>query len=235
MPAYTLRSQHHGAGMVSFFNQYRHLVPEFKDEFIFRGFLIAFGRHVRSTIDKNFGDLEITHWWKGQLDDKGRNVERMFLDSSQGGIYRVFNEQGRQRLSLYLAEQTFISLEQYFIVGSHRSFLESEYVPIEPGHLAKHLEIPKGSLEEELLKAPKRAPVFALPKSLAGAERARKISETMLAKRPPTSSAANPKKAMSCKERKALSRSQLSEKAKDELKEREAAGARKRRLQKKQA
>ena len=168
--------------MIDVFQIFRPLVPEFEDEILFRGFLIAFGRHVRLTLERDFDYGLVTHWWNGQI----RGSDCMFLDSARGGGRGVFNEEGRLRLALYLAEQTFVSLEQYFVTGAHARFLESTAVLVGRDYLNKHLEeIQKGSLEEELLTAPKFAPQFALPKTLVNIKRGKKESETKLAKRPP--------------------------------------------------
>jgi hypothetical protein len=219
MPDYILRPKLHGAGMINVFEAFRHLVPEFKDEILFRGFLIAFGRHVRLTLKRDDYDL-VTHWWNGQTSCS----DCMFLDSSRGGGREVFNEEGRLHLAQYLAEQTFVSLEQYFAAGVHAKFLKSATVHIEKDYLQKHLEeIQKGSLEEELLKVPKLTPKFALPKALVEANRAKNISETKLGKRPPEIQRIAPGEAMSSTQREALRWSRLSEDEKQAERDKKAS------------
>lgn len=216
--------------MIDVFQIFRPLVPEFKDEILFRGFLIAFGRHVRLTMQMDFEYGLVTHWWNGQI----RGSDCMFLDSSRGGGRGVFNEEGRLRLALYLAEQTFVSLEQYFSVGAYGRFLESSAVLVGRDYLQKHLEeIPKGSLEEELLAVPKLAPQFALPKALAKAKKDKSISETMLDKRAPEIKEIAPNRPITDAERFALKRSQMTEEQKQARRDKEAARKKELRQQKK--
>lgn len=230
MPDYTLRPKLHGVGMIDVFQIFRPLVPEFEDDILFRGFLIAFGRHVRLTLQRDFDYGLVTHWWNGQI--KGSDC--MFLDSSRGGGREVFNEEGRLRLALYLAEQTFVSLEQYFAAGVHAQFLESSAVLVERDYLKKHLEeIPKGSLEEELLTVPKLAPQFALPKALVKDKKYKDLSKANLGKRAPEIQEIAPNRPITNAERFALKRSQMTEEQKQARRDKEAARKKELRQQKK--
>ena len=230
MPDFILRPKLHGAGLIDLFQIFRPLVPEFEEEILFRGFLIAFGRHVRLTLQKDIDSGQVTHWWNGQI--KGSDC--MFLDSSRGGGRAVFNEEGRLRLALYLAEQTFVSLEQYFATGIHAQFLESAAVLVGRDYLNKYLEeVQKGSLEEELLTVPKFTPKFALPKQLAEAKRRKDISDTKLAKRAPEIKQIAPNKAMNSTQREALRWSLLSEEEKQAERDKKAARRKELRAEKK--
>lgn len=196
--------------MIDVFQIFRLLVPEFKDEILFRGFLIAFGHHVRLTLQRDFDYGLVTHWWNGQI----KCSDCMFLDSSRGGGREVFNEEGRLRLALYLAEQTFVSLEQYFTSDVHAQFLESSAVLVERDYLKKHLEeIPKGSLEEGLLTVPKLAPKFALPKALVKAQMKDKVSKSKLSKRKPNLTDEEVKEMERKRKNKADSRARQAQKA----------------------
>lgn len=216
--------------MIDVFQIFRPLVPEFEDEILFRGFLIAFGRHVRLTLQRDFDYGLATHWWNGQI--KGSDC--MFLDSSRGGGQEAFNEEGRLRLALYLAEQTFVSLEQYFAAGLHAQFLESSAVLVESDYLKKYLdENPKGSLEEELLTVPKLAPAFALPKALMKVKKGQEHSKIMLSKRAPEIEEIAPGKAMTPAQRQALRWSKLSEEEKQLVRDKKAAQKKERKAEKK--
>lgn len=225
MPDCTLRPRLHGAGMIDVFQIFRPLVPEFEDEMVFRGFLIAFGHHVRLTLERDFDYGLVTHWWNGQI--KGSDC--MFLDSSRGGGREVFNEEGRLRLALHLAEQTFVSLEQYFATGTHAQFLESASVLVRRDYLDKYLDtIQKGSLEEELLTVPKLAPKFALPKALVKIQMKEKVSQSKLAKRPPEIQEIAPNRPMTNAEKQALKWSRMTEKEKQDQRDKKAEQKRER-------
>lgn len=230
MPDYVLRPKLHGAGMIEVFQIFRPLVPEFEDEILFRGFLVAFGRHVRLTLQRDFDCGLVTHWWNGQI--KGSDC--MFLDSSRGGGRAVFNEGGRLKLAFYLAEQTFVSLEQYFAAGIHAQFLESAAVVVERDYLNKHREeIQMGSLEEELLTVPKLAPKFTLPKALMEAKRGKDSSITQLAKRSPEIQGVAPNRPITNTERMALRWNHMTEEEKQARRDKEAARKKELRHQKK--
>lgn len=216
--------------MIDVFKIFRPLVPEFKDEILFRSFLIAFGCHVRLSLERDSDYGLVTHWWNGQI--KGSDC--MFLDSSRGGGREVFNEEGRLRLALYLAEQTFVSLEQYFTVGMYAQFLESAAVGLERDYLEKYLEeIPKGSLEEELLRVPKLVPAFALPKALMKVKKYKDLSKANLGKRAPEIQEIAPNRPITNKERCALKWDRLTEEEKQTRRNKEAARKRELRAAKK--
>lgn len=219
MPDYILRPKLHGAGIIDVFEALRYDVPQFKDEILFRGFLIAFGRHVRLTIQNDSEYGQVTHWWNGQV--KGSDC--MFLDALQANGREKFNEEGRLRLALHLAEQTFVSLEQYLAARIHATFLESKSLLIEKNYLKQHLEIQKDSLEEELLTVPKLAPKFALSKTLVKLKRAEGIKATNLAKRAPEIKQIAPNRPITDAERKALKWSRLSEEEKQDERDKKAA------------
>lgn len=203
---------HYGAGLMDIFQLFRGVLPVFKNELLFRGFLIAFGFHVQLTLEQENRSSADTHWWKGPI--KGSNRE--FLDSSQGGVRRVFDEKGRLRLAVYLAGKTFAHLEQYFAIGRYAEFLKSAAVTVGRDYLETHIEeIRKGSLEKTLLRVRTLTPQFALPDGLVEDERRKGISETKLAKRSPKIKPIAHKKAMSSNERNILWRDRLSVKQKD--------------------
>ena len=158
----------------------------------------------------------------------------MFLDSSRGGGREVFNEEGRIRLALYLAEQTFVSLEQYFATGVHAQFLESSAVLVKRDYLKKHLEeIPKGSLEEELLTVPKIVPQFALPKALVEVQMKQKVSQSNLSKRTPQIQEIAPNRPITDAERKTLKWNLMTEEEKQAERDKKASRRKELRAEKK--
>jgi hypothetical protein len=111
----------HGAGLEDLFRYYRYLVPEFRSELIFRGFLIAFGNHVRSTLDLDSSSYPVTHWWRGAPQMKGQKM--FFIDSSRSNARSEFDVKGRAILAHNLAERTFKVLEIFFTTQKYSEYL----------------------------------------------------------------------------------------------------------------
>ena len=57
--------RYHGAGICDYFQRYRHLVPEFENETLFRCFLAAFGKHVMKATHFDSGFAYRSNWWIG--------------------------------------------------------------------------------------------------------------------------------------------------------------------------
>lgn len=122
-----LKTKFHGVGLVGVFEKHRDQVPEFKDELIFKAFLIAFNEHVVNTIQRDSDSHPVTHWWERWVRHDKEGVQPMyFADSSNDHARRLFNRKGKKQLAENLAERTFKLIELYFTVGSHARFLGKE-------------------------------------------------------------------------------------------------------------
>lgn len=182
MPTSALRPEHHGAGLVDIFQNYRDLVPEFEHELFFRGFLVAFGRHVRETLQRDSDSHPVTHWWRGPLG----TTDSQFADSSQGHAWSLFNQAGRQQLAHNLAVETFRALELYYSHGCYKAFFESAAKLVGSDFLEGYLEsMPADIAAEPVPELPKAMPVLLLDEVAAKSQKNKKISDTKLAKRAP--------------------------------------------------
>ena len=195
-----MNPNHHGAGLGYLFQHYRHkecsLVAEFQQELIFRGFLIAFGKHVRKTIESDSKSHPVSHWWTGP----NGKFDSLFVDPSQGHSRQVFDEKGQKRLAQALAEDTFSSLELYFTAGCYKPFLESEKCNVSYSVLGEYLEnVPKYIKDEPLPQNLGYKGTFVIDPVVKEAERRSKMSKTKLAKRGPDT-----EKALTGTERKKL-------------------------------
>jgi hypothetical protein len=182
VPTSALRPEHHGAGLVDIFQNYRYLVPEFEHELFFRGFLVAFGRQVRETLQRDSDSHPVTHWWRGPLG----TTDSQFADSSQGHAWALFNQAGRQQLAHNLAVETFRALELYYSHGCYKAFFESAAKLVGSDFLEGYLEsIPADIAAEPVPELPKIVSAFALDQASVKAKKNNRTSETMLAKRLP--------------------------------------------------
>lgn len=57
-----LRPELHGAGFADYFQRYRHFVPEFADDTLFRCFLVEFGQHARRADKFDHGFKLNSNW-----------------------------------------------------------------------------------------------------------------------------------------------------------------------------
>lgn len=125
----------HGAGLELIFRQYhRSGIPEFTSELVFRAFLIAFAKHIRTTVDQDSRQPR-THWWLGPNQTiRAWNPDKeayedvpfaiQYTDSRIGYANRPFNVDGIQQLSECLAAQVFVVLELYYTVDFEKKYLE---------------------------------------------------------------------------------------------------------------
>jgi hypothetical protein len=176
-----LKPRHHGAGLITIFDFYRDLVDGFQHELIYRAFLIAFGRHVTETLERDSRSHPVTHWWSLPT----RNFEPQFLDSSKGNARSYFNEAGRQQLAHNLAVETFKELELHFVVGSNKAFLDSTAKLTGSKFLEAYLEDMPEETTNEPVEITKIAPTYTVPKETMIAQKNKKTSKTMIDKRPP--------------------------------------------------
>lgn len=221
VPTSALKPNHHGAGLIDVFQMYRSLVEEFKHELFFRGFLIAFGHHVRETLKRDSDSHPVTHWWRGSNGEK----DSQFVDSSQGYSFVLFGQAGRQQLALNLAKETFKALDLYFTYGYYKSFLESAAkLTSGSSFLEAYLEdMPEDIAVELVPEPPRNIPAFAMNEEAVEAERVKKISDSKLSKRPPEIEKIAPGKALTSAQRESLRWSRLSEDEKQAERDKKAA------------
>lgn len=125
----------HGAGLELIFRQYhRSGIPEFASELVFRAFLIAFAKHIRTSVDQDSRQPR-THWWLGPNQTiRAWNPDKeayedvpfaiQYTDSRIGYANRLFNVDGIQQLSECLAAQVFVVLELYYTIDFEKEYLE---------------------------------------------------------------------------------------------------------------
>lgn len=219
VPTSALKPYHHGAGLVDIFQIYRGLVEEFKHELFFRGFLIAFGHHVRETLKRDSDSHPVAHWWRGSNGEK----DSQFADSSQGYSFVLFNQAGRQQLALNLARDTFRALDLYFTYGYYKSFLESAAkLTSGSSFLEAYLEGVSEDIAAELVPEPPRnIPAFVDKEAVK--LKNKKTSEAMLAKRAPEIEQIAPGKALTSTQRGSLRWSRFSEEEKQAERDKKAA------------
>lgn len=188
-----LRPNHHGAGLEGLFQLHRDKVPEFEKELFFRAFLVAFGAHVRDTIQRDSDSHPISHWWTGPTPRrplvKGDNSPNpallYFADSSNGNAFTVFNHKGCETLARNLAQSMFQIIEQYYVTGMNKAYLGmvAGHDGIDP--LAEYLaDIPEDEEAEEVIRPGYRGLVDVDPRVRVSKKKS-KCSATMLAKRAP--------------------------------------------------
>lgn len=232
MPTSALRRTHHGAGLIDIFQHYRDLVPEFEHELFFRGFLVAFGHHVRETLQRDSDSHPVTHWWRGPLG----TTDSQFADSSQGHAWNLFNQAGRQQLAHNLAVETFRALELYYSHGCYKAFFESAAKLVGSDFLEGYLEsMPAEIAAEPVPEVPAISPSFTISKEAARVAKNKKISEKMLSKRAPKIIAIAPGRKLTDAEKKALRWESLSEIQKEAEREKKAARRKELRNSKKNA
>lgn len=188
-----LRLNHHGAGLEGLFQLHRDKVPEFEKELFFRAFLVAFGAHVRDTIQRDSDSHPISHWWTGPTPRrsfvKGDNSPNpailYFVDSSNGKAFTVFNHKGCETLARNLAQSMFQIIEQYYMVGRNKAYLGmvAGHDGVDP--LAEYLaNIPEDDEVDEVIRPGYRGLVEVDPRVRVAKKKSR-ISTTKLLKRAP--------------------------------------------------
>lgn len=184
VPKKLVQVNQHGAGLDSYFQRYRSFVPEFKDETLFRCFLIEFGQHARRTarFDPNYEFH--SNWWSGPA----HGVPSNFVAPGSCGVLVRLDKSGLVQLAKALAQGTFRVLDDYLFDGRNGDFLRDSTVE-EETPLQKYLEGIPPELEEEEIKK-ERLPVLrplevAVDPETRNAAKSKKTSETMIGKRPP--------------------------------------------------
>jgi hypothetical protein len=177
-----LKPNHHGAGLADYFQRYRHFVPEFSDETLFRCFLVEFGQHVRRTMKFDAEFKSHSNWWSGASATSGLT----FVSSTDGfGVLVKLDKHGLVQFAKSLAQGTFRVLDDYCCEDRHSDFLSRRAVGIED-ELQEYLEQIPPELEEEEIEK-ERLPNLKPLRLVADPEATKNqnISATMLAKRPP--------------------------------------------------
>ena len=174
----------HGGGIADYFQRYRHFVPEFSDETLFRCFLIEFGQHVRRTIKFDPKFQYRSNWWSG----RDLSLPSHFVLSGGFGVLIKLDKAGLVHLAKSLAEGTLRVLDDFCSRNWNKDFLRRSAVE-EEAELQYYLEqIPEELEKEELEKGliPTLQPLQVVVNPEArDAEKAKKVSSSMLAKRPP--------------------------------------------------
>lgn len=184
IPRKLVQVNQHAAGLGDYFQRYRSFVPEFKDETLFRCFLIEFGQHARRTTQFDPSYEYHTNWWSGP--DYG--MPSSFVAPGGCGVLVRLDKSGLVQLAKALAQGTLRVLDDYCYDGTNSQFLNNPFVD-EDVPLQEYLDkIPPELEEEEIEKEwlPVLRPLeVALNPEARKAEKCKKHSETKLAKRPP--------------------------------------------------
>lgn len=140
----------HGAGLQGLFELNRAEIPAFASDLFFQAFLIAFGEHVRATVQRDSDSHPVAHWWQGPnpirplpltKEDVGPNPAVMFFaDWSDGYAFKRFDTEGRQLLARNLAGRLFQVLEVYYATGANKKFLEKAAKDAGPDPLAEYIQ-----------------------------------------------------------------------------------------------
>lgn len=175
---------HHAAGLADYFQRYRHFVPEFSEETLFRCFLIEFGQHVRRTIRFD-PDFQLnSNWWSGRRN----SPDSAFLLTGNPGFLVKLDKAGLVQLAKSLAEGTLRVLDDFCRENKNSDFL-SRSVVREDAELLDYLgQMPPWVEDEPVEKGlvPSLHPLcLATSPEVRDAEMSNKISETKLKKRAP--------------------------------------------------
>lgn len=181
IPSKLIKLNQHGAGLADYFQRYRHFVPEFKDETLFRCFLVEFGQHVRRADQFDSGYTSRTNWWSG-------SSQNNFVESDPFGILVQLDKHGLVQLAKSLAQRTFRVLDDFCNTGKNIQFLGQvavnedvllrEYIDQIPAYLEEE------KLEKELLPVLRPLEVAVNPEA-RNADVVKKISDSKLKKRRP--------------------------------------------------
>lgn len=174
--------------------------------------------HVRETLKMDSTSHPVTHWWSRAR----RGLKKKFMDSSESKAWSDFDDKGKVQLALNLAGATFKVLEEHFATGIYSTFLRSAVGPRGNEVLRDYLETIPEDIVNELPQAPKLQPSFILPKETVRLQKNKKISDTMLSKRPPEVEQIAPGRAMTDAERQSLRKGKLTGKALEEYKAKKA-------------
>lgn len=182
-----LKPHQHGAGFADYFQRYRHLVPEFKEEAVFRCFLIEFGRHVRRTAQFDIGFQLNSNWWSGRR----LSPASVFVTTGFPGVLVKLDKVGLVQLAKSLVEGTLRVLDDFCRENKNSEFLEfidHPVVEVETA-LCQYLDqMPAGVEDEPVEKGlvPSLHPLrLADRPEVPNVEKNKKTSDSMLSKRPP--------------------------------------------------
>lgn len=179
-----LRPDLHGAGLADYFQRYRHFVPEFADEILFRCFLVEFGKHVKRTDNFDHGFMSKSDWWTG----RSITPESTFVSSGSFGMLIKLDKAGLVQLAKSLADGTGRVLDDFCRYNANEDFLSCPSVD-ENADLQQYLEqMPDGvenePVERELLPILRPLRLADRPEDVL-VKKNKKTSETMLSKRAP--------------------------------------------------
>jgi hypothetical protein len=179
-----LRPELHGAGLADFFQRYRHFVPEFADETLFRCFLVEFGQHVRRAEKFDPGYKFHSNWWSGRC----VSPASVFVESGWMGAQVKLDKSGLVQLAKSLANGTCRVLDDFCRYDANDKFLTCTVVDNNVD-LQQYLEqMPEGvenePVEKELLPSLNPLRMEVHPEDRL-AEMAKKVSSAKLGKRPP--------------------------------------------------
>jgi hypothetical protein len=157
--------------------------------------LVAFGEHVRSTIQRDSDSHPVSHWWQGPnprrpfiKDDKSPNPALMyFADQSNSNALREFDHTGCETLARNLAVRSFQLLEVYYVTGHNKRYFEKAAEEAGPDPLADYIQnVPVNfDAEEDVIIHPTYRGLVNVDPRVRVEKKKSRISATMLAKRSP--------------------------------------------------
>lgn len=173
------------------FQRYRHLVPEFENDLLFKGFLITFERHVRKTLERDRQARSLSHWWAGPEGCK----TSLFVDALDGECKRL-DDAGYSRLGYCFAVEALKVIDAYFTTRCYSSFFEKPLNEIGLSALQNYIDlIPTDPfLETQIPEELKYKPGHLLDKDAHQMQRNQNVSQAKLSKRKPDLSEAEEKK-----------------------------------------
>jgi hypothetical protein len=180
-----LRPELHGAGFADYFQRYRHFVPEFADETIFRCFLVEFGQHVRRADKFDRGFKLNSNWWSGRC----ISPVSTFADSGWMGVLVKLDKPGLVELAKSLANGTCRVLDDFCRYDTNEEFLSC---PVDTNvdlkqyleQMPEWVEAENEAVEKELLPALNPLCLSTHP-DIVSVEMANKVSKSKLSKRAP--------------------------------------------------
>jgi hypothetical protein len=179
-----LRPNLHGAGFADYFQRYRHFVPEFADEILFRCFLVEFSQHVKRTDNFDHGFVSNSNWWSG------RSIMPVskFVAPGSFGVLIKLDKAGLVQLAKSLADGTGRVLDDFCRYNTNEDFLSCPSVD-ENVDLQQYLEqmpewVEAEPVERELLPILRPLCLPDRPEDVI-VKKNKKTSETMLSKRAP--------------------------------------------------
>ena len=120
--------------------------------------MVAFGEHVRATIQRDSDSHPVAHWWQGpngfrilaEGDESPNPAIMYFADLSRDNAFTKFDVEGREMLARNLAGRAFKLIEAYHATGANKRFLEEAVGMAGPDPLAEYIQnIPEDFDAEE--------------------------------------------------------------------------------------